>query len=436
MATTKGGGAKRAPKKKAITKKRVVKKKSVATKTPVAKAKAPVTLDRAKPGVAPIATSPAVKKEPAVIQRSAVVPEAATAKRSALLNRSVRSSDVTNFLRQLIMLLDAGTPILRSLKTLSARGENQGLRDLIGDIAAYVEAGNPLWQAFDRHEKYFDMVFVNLIRASEAAGNLVESLRRVVAYRQEREMLTKRVRGAMLYPVVLIVVCFLVILLLTNMVIPEFEKMFEAQGLVLPSMTKFFFGVAGIVRDFWWVLPASIVLLVAIYKLWYVKNPVRRLHADRMKLRIPVVGQIMHKNALVQFTRTMAVLMRSGLSMMQTLELTRNAIHNRAVSETLQSIRDSVEQGGGMEKPMRAAEPVIPSVVTDMFVTGEESGRVDVIADQIADVYEEEVRISVDTLGEALQPILTVIIGIVVMALFGALFGPLVSMMESISNSQ
>ena len=435
MATTKGGGAKRAPKKKAITKKRVVKKKSVVTKSPVAKAKVPVTLDRAKTSVAPKATSPAIKKEPAVIQRSAAVPEAATAKRSALLNRSVRSSDVTNFLRQLIMLLDAGTPILRSLKTLSARGDNQGLRDLIGDIAAYVEAGNPLWQAFDRHEKYFDMVFVNLIRASEAAGNLVESLRRVVAYRQEREMLTKRVRGAMLYPVVLIVVCFLVVLLLTNMVIPAFADMFDKANLKLPWHTEYFFAASNVIANYWWVLPAAIVALVAIYKLWYVKNPVRRLHADRMKLRIPVVGQIMHKNALVQFTRTMAVLMRSGLSMMQTLELTRNAIHNRAVSETLQSIRDSVEQGGGMEKPMRAAEPVIPSVVTDMFVTGEESGRVDVIADQIADVYEEEVRISVDTLGEALQPILTVIIGVIVIALFISLFTPLISMMEAITSA-
>lgn len=131
----------------------------------------------------------------------------------------------------------------------------------------------------------------------------------------------------------------------------------------------------------------------------------------------------------------MSMLLRSGLSMMATLNLTRRAIHNRAVSESLQAVRDSVEQGGGLEEPLRASADVIPPVVADMFVTGEESGRVDAVAEQIADIYEEEVRIAVNSMAEVLQPIFTVVIGGFVAALFISLFYPIVSMVQQISSS-
>lgn len=358
---------------------------------------------------------------------------------------TVRHADVTYVLRQLILLLDAGTPILKALKTLAERGERAArrsrrsgraaVRDLVKDIAQYVESGNPLWQAFDRHPRYFDTVFVNLIKASEASGTLVTVLRRVVAYREAREMLRKRVRGAMIYPVLLVLACFGVMLLLTNLVVPEFKVMFERSNLALPGTTVWFLWISDIFRVYWWVPIVVLIALVFVYKAWYVRNPLRRLRADRIKLSIPVVGPILHKNAIVELTRTLSLLLRSGLSMMATLDLTRNAIHNRAVAQTLQGVRDSVERGAGLEGPLREAAPVIPDEVTDMFVTGEESGSVDVVAEQIAEVFEEEVSIAVASLGEALQPIFTIIIGVAVLALFTALFWPLVSMIEQISSA-
>jgi len=175
-----------------------------------------------------------------------------------------------------------------------------------------------------------------------------------------------------------------------------------------------------------------VVGLVALYKLWYVQNPVRRLAADRMKLRMPILGPILRKNAIVEMTRTLALLLKSGLSMMSTLDLVRNAIHNRAVAQSLQYMRDSVERGGGLEQPLRQSSDVIPPVVADMLVTGEESGRLDSIAEQIADTYEEEVNISLSTLGEALQPLLTVFLGAVVVLVMLAVFIPLVNMINSL----
>jgi type IV pilus assembly protein PilC len=147
---------------------------------------------------------------------------------------------------------------------------------------------------------------------------------------------------------------------------------------------------------------------------------------------MPIVGVILRKNAIVEMTRTLALLLKSGLSMMSTLDLVRNAIHNRAVAQSLQYMRDSVERGGGLEQPLRQSSDVIPPVVADMLVTGEESGRLDSIAEQIADTYEEEVNISLSTLGEALQPILTIFLGAVVVLVMLAVFIPLVNMINSL----
>ena len=188
---------------------------------------------------------------------------------------------------------------------------------------------------------------------------------------------------------------------------------------------------SALIRIGWWIPLLSLILIVFLYQFWYLRNPLRRLAADYIKIRLPIVGAIAHKNAIVEMCRTMSLLLRSGLSMMATLDLTRNAIHNRAVAESLQAMRNSVETGGGFEEPMRESG-VIPHVVVDMFATGEESGRVDQIAEQIADIYEEEVKIAVSGLGEALQPIFTIVVGIGVLVLFISLFLPMITMVDQL----
>ena len=345
----------------------------------------------------------------------------------------VRYSDVTAFLRQLIMLLEAGTSILKSLRALSQRGDRPAMRALVVEITESVEAGNPLWTAFDRHPRHFDTVFVNLIKASEASGTLTTVLRRLVDYREERELLRKRVRGAMVYPVLLVLALFGAMFVITSFVVPVFADFFGRAGLSIPGPTRFLIYVSAVFRVWWWLPIVAFVAVIAAYRFWYVRNPVRRIKADRFKLRIPILGPIVQKNAIVEMSRTLGLLLRSGLSMMATLDLTRNAIHNRAVAETLQAMRNSVERGGGLEEPMRQSD-VIPSVVTDMFVTGEESGRVDDVAQQISEVYEQEVRIAVEGVGEAIQPIFTVFVGVFVLILFVSLFLPMIHMIDQLGS--
>lgn len=352
---------------------------------------------------------------------------------------SVKRDDIIVALRQLIMLLDAGTPILASLQTVTQRAGTRGTRALFKDITNHVESGNALWQAFERHPALFDSVFINLIKSSEASGTLVDVLRRQVQYWERREMFARRVRRAMWYPVMLIIVCAAVLVLFSKIVLPEFEALLnqfaEQSGQELHWFTKAYMTNVERVTD-----PVSllifigvIVVLFILYRL-FVMNPLNRLRVDRLKLMIPKLGPaIIRKFAIVEMTRSLALLLRSGLSIMVTLDLVRRSIHNQAVARVLQRVRDSVEQGAGIEQPLRQAPGVVPPVVTDMLVTGEESGQLDQIAEHIAETYEEEVNIALEGLGDLILPVLTIIIGAFVMLTVLAFFIPLIGMIQQIS---
>lgn len=351
-----------------------------------------------------------------------------------LLSGRARKTDVTAFLRQLVMLLDAGTPILKSLKTLAERGSRAGIRALVGDIAEYVEAGNPLWQAFERHPAHFDTIFVNMIKASEASGTLTTVLTRQVEYQERREQLRKRVKGALAYPVVLLFVCAVVIGVIVKIVIPQFEDLFRKLDVQTHWFTDYFIAVSKWIGGWGGIeIIVAIIALVILYKL-VTRRPLWRLKADRIKFFLPVIGNIVQKNAVVEFTRTLSLLLGSGLPMMATLELVRSAIRNKAAANVIQDLRDAVERGEGIEGPLRAVPGIIPPVVTDMLVTGEESGQLDKIGDQIAAVYEDDVRIAINALGDLLQPILTVFIGALVLLLAMALFVPMVQMIQQLSE--
>lgn len=349
--------------------------------------------------------------------------------------RGVRNSDVTAFLRQLIMMVDAGMPILRALNSLGNRGERQAIRRLVKGIAEHVESGNPLWRAFEREDKYFPPVFVNLIKAAEASGTLSTVLRRLVESRERREMMRKRVQGAMFYPAVLVTACFGILVVIAKYIIPTFRQLFVDFDIDVKDFTLTFMNASEFLASYWWAAIVIIVALVAGYRLWWIQSPVRRTITDRLKLRVPIVGPILRRNTVVDFCRTFAMLLRGGLSMMATLELCRASVANKALASSIQDMRDSVERGEGMEQPLRGAERagIFPGVIVDMLVTGEETGAMDSVADQIADVYEEEVQIAVNTLGEAIAPVFTVFMGAIVLLIAFAMFGPLLQMIEQLS---
>lgn len=348
----------------------------------------------------------------------------------------IRERDIVLILRQLIMLLEAGTPLLQSLYTLSERCEKQTLRNVLRDMAQFVEMGNPLWQAFARHPRHFDPVFVNMVRASEASGNLVPVLERLAAYRERRLRFTRKVHTALIYPAIVLLAAAGVVVLIGRFVLPLLSGVFEKLGAKVPAFTKFFIDAVTFLSSTWFLLGAAVVIacLVGLY-VWLMRQPLARLRIDRFRLRIPFLGaSILRKSNLIDMCRTMAMLLRSGLSMMNTLDLLRSVVRNRAAAEVIQNIRDSVERGEGIEQPLRDAPEVIPPVAADMLVTGEEAGRLDQVAEQIADTYEEDVDAHIATLSELLPPIVVAIMGVIVLFLVLAVFWPLLSMIDQLSG--
>ena len=343
---------------------------------------------------------------------------------------------VTTFLRQLIMMLEAGTPLLKTLNTLANRGESSSARAMVADIARHVEEGNALWQAFERHPRYFDPVVVNLIKASEASGTLVTVLKRIVTYREKRRMLQRRVTSALLYPVVVAVVCVGAVFVIAQFVLPEFISFFNKLDVDVPWYTTAFIGTIEYITSMWFVILAIAVIvgLGVLYKL-LMSQPLWRLRIDRLKLKIPKIGPSIYKKvAVVEFTRNLSLLLGSGMSMMVTLDLVRRAIRNQAMANALQSVRDSVERGAGIEEPLRQQARVVPPVVTDMLVTGEESGQLDDIANHIAETYEEEVNITIAGLGEIIQPVLTAFLGGAVLIVALALLMPMINMIQTLGS--
>ena len=413
--STSQGGARKVSAKKRTVKKAVKKKVNLAEESA-----AEVTL----------------QEEQAVPQ--AVIPEPAAKEGKYFWNRmlayNVRNRDIIVLLRQMIMLLEAGTPLLKTLHSLAERSQRGGVRAMVSDMAQFVEMGNPLWQAFARHRRFFDPVFVSLIQASEASGTLVKVLRRLAAYREARLRFARRIQAALIYPIMVVIFCIIVVFILGKFILPQFKEVFGKLDQKLPAHTKFVMDTFDLLTSTGFVVWTSVIVisLFVAYFLW-TRTPFGRLKADRMKLWIPYVGpKIVRNRAIVEMTRSLSLLLGSGLSMLNTLDLTRRSITNKAVARILQEMAESVERGEGIEQPLRRAHRMVPPVVTDMLVTGEESGKLDEIAEQIADAYEEEVTIHISTLAELLPPLVAMLLGGVVLLVAISVFLPLIEMMSTL----
>ena len=438
MATKTKSAAKKKPAKRKPAKRKPAKRKSAAksrtsSRKPSAAKKAVVELREVENLIEaelekPKARSASASAAPSV----SVSPEPIVSRVGA----GIRSKDISAFLRQLIMMLEAGTPILKSLKSLARRGERKAVRDMIGGIAEYVEAGNPLWQAFAREGKNFPPMDLNLIKASEASGTLTSVLKRIANYREKRERLLKQVKVGMIYPLVLVAASLGVIIVLATWVIPAFKEVFETMDTAISGFSLFIRNAAGIISSYWWLAALLVAGLWAAHEFYWVKNPLRRLQSDKIKLRIPIFGAIIQATVIAEFTRTFSMLLRSGISMMATLDLCKSSVSNHAYIGMIQDLRDSVESGEGLEAPLRQAEKngYLPGIVVDMLLTGEESGSLEKVADQIAQTYEEDVEIAVEGIKESVTPVFVVGMGFIVGCIVIGMFLPLIAMIDNLAG--
>ncbi len=340
----------------------------------------------------------------------------------------VKTKQLATFTRQLSTLINAGLPIVRSLKILRDQLKPGILKNDLMDVHDDVEGGMALSEALAKHPKTFNKLYVNMVRAGEAGGILDQILERLATFMEKAERLKKRVLSAMIYPAAVTVVASGILIVIIGFIVPKFRKMFEEIGAQLPMMTQILVDAGDFVKDFWYVvilIPFAIFFLFKIIA--YTKAG--RYGIDFAKLRLPVFGVIVSKSAVSRFARTLGTLITSGVPILEALNIVKEATPNAVVTAAVAKVHDSIREGESMAAPL-AASKVCDAMVINMVDVGEETGELDKMLLKIADTYDEDVDVLVGGMMSLIEPLLIISMGVTVGFIVIALFLPLINLMK------
>jgi len=342
----------------------------------------------------------------------------------------VSRAQMTQLTTQLATLQDAGLPIVRSLRILETQQRPGKLKDILGEVAGDVEAGSSLSEALGKHPKVFDILYVSMVRAGEAGGVLDTILQRLADFQEKSLKLRKRVQGAMYYPIAVIVVATVILSFIMTKVVPNFEKMFKDMGQDLPLMTQFLLDVSRTVQHQWYYLVGVPILLFLAYRFLSRTEKGRRT-IDRFKLKMPVFGSIVNKSTISRFCRTLGTLIASGVPILDALRIVRDAIGNRIIADAVDQVHGSIREGETIAEPLRQSG-AFDDMLVNMIDVGEETGELDKMLLKIADNYDLDVDVAVESLSSLLEPILIISMGVVVGFIVIALFMPLIQIIQKL----
>ncbi len=339
---------------------------------------------------------------------------------------------LSQFTRQLATLVDAGLPILRSMRILEQQQKPGMLRVAIRLVAEDVEGGSTLSEAMSRHPKTFDRLYVNMVRAGELGGVLDLILIRLSDFLERAQALKRKVIGAMIYPICVISFAILIVVGIMYFVIPSFQDIFADMGQGLPALTQMLLNISAWVKDDfgWLVMVGFPIVIVLMFKLVKMSQGGRYI-VDSMKLHIPIFGQIVAKSSVARFTRTLGVLLSAGVPILEALTITRDTAGNEAFSRALAKVHDGIREGDSFADPLRQAKIVEPMVV-NMIDVGEETGELDTMLTKIAETYEDEVETLVSSMVSLLEPIMVIVLGGIVGFIVVSLFLPMVSLIQNV----
>jgi type IV pilus assembly protein PilC len=352
-------------------------------------------------------------------------------KKSFTIGR-VGAKQLCLFTRQLSTLQDAGLPILRSLKILENQCKPGVLKNSLGEVVEDIESGATLSEAMVKHPKCFDRLYCNMIKAGEAGGALEAILQRLADFKEKSQTLKRRVRGAMVYPIVVILIAIIIVGFIMYFIIPKFEAIFADFGVDLPKMTVFLIDASHFVVDYYWVclvVPAFIWMLLKLIR----RNKTGAYILDRLVLYIPVMGQIVEKSTVARTMRTLGTLVQSGVPILEALNIVRDTAGNAVFERAFNRIYESIREGETIAQPLREAR-IVDDIVVNMIDVGEETGDLDTMLNKIADNYEEEVEVLVESLVSLLEPIMIVVLGGIVGFIVIALFLPLIQLITKLSG--
>ena len=337
---------------------------------------------------------------------------------------------LTQFTQQLSTLQDAGLPIVRSLKILEGQQKPGVLKNALLDVAEDVESGATLSEAMGKHPKCFDRLYVGMIKAGEAGGVLDTILDRLAMFMEKSLKLKKKVIGALVYPIVVTVVAVLILAGIMAFVIPAFQKMFDETGIQLPAVTQLLIDISYFVKNYWFLLPGFPIVAILAFKLT-ASHPKGKFLLDKFTLYMPVFGTILYKSTISRFCRTLGTLVSSGVPILESLSITREATSNDVIAKAIDEVHASIREGESIARPLQEAG-IFDDMMINMVDIGEETGELDKMLVKIADNYDDDVDIAVESLSSIIEPILIVGMGGAVGFIVIALFLPLISLIEKL----
>jgi type IV pilus assembly protein PilC len=327
--------------------------------------------------------------------------------------KTITAQDISVFSRQIATMLQAGVPMVQSFEILAAGQKNPRMRDMLVDIRDSIAGGSSLSEAMAKHPVQFDLLYRNLTRAGEGAGVLDTVLDTVATYKERTEAIKGKIKKALFYPAAVICVALLVSAILLIYVVPQFESVFAGFGAELPAFTQMIVNASKFLVAYWWavlgIVVGSVVAFIAVYK----RSPTLERNVDRLMLKLPVIGMILHQSAIARFARTLALTFKAGVPLVEALDTVAGATGSIVYNDAVQRIRQDVAVGYQLNVAMKQVN-LFPHMVVQMTAIGEEAGALDTMLLKVAEFYEQEVNNSVDALASLIEPFIMVVIGILV----------------------
>ncbi len=346
--------------------------------------------------------------------------------------KKVKEKDMVIFSRQFATMIDAGLPLVQCLEILSSQQVNPTFKEILLKVKGDVEAGSTFAEALRKHPRIFNDLYCNLVAAGEAGGILDTILNRLASYLEKAMNLKKKVKGAMVYPVVVLAIALIVVAGMLLFVIPVFQKMFADMGGTLPAFTQLVINMSEFLRSYFWVVGLILIGLFFAARRYY-RTEKGREYVDDYLLKLPVIGELIKKVAIAKFTRTLSTMLSSGVPILEGLEIVARTSGNKTIEKAILRTKVSIGEGKTIAEPLGASK-IFPPMVVQMISVGESTGALDSMLGKIADFYDDEVDAAVAALTSLLEPVLMVFLGSAIGGLVVAMYLPIFQMASVLGN--
>ena len=345
--------------------------------------------------------------------------------------KKVKLKNMVIFSRQFATMIDAGVAIVRCLDILETQSKDPALKPVIAHCKKDVKGGMSLTDAFSKHPNVFSRLYVNMVKAAETGGILDKILDRLATFLETEQEIRGKIKAAMIYPVLVLVFAFCMVIALFMFVLPKFKELFDSMNVEMPVATRALFGISAVMQGYWYVGVIGVVGGVIAYR-WYSKTDHGAWQIDTLKLKFPVIGELVQKMAISRFSRTFATLIHSGVPMMRSLEIVGETSGNKVIAHAIDSARNAIREGQKISLPL-AQSALFPGMVTHMIDVGEETGRLSEMLSKVSDFYDQEVENAVKALTSMIEPCLIVVMGGIVGFIAVSIMAPIFKLISSVN---